>query len=32
MTTVKYLAYRLVAIAGTLAAFAFVVDGGAKRW
>jgi hypothetical protein len=32
MSTAKYLAYRLIAIAGTLAAFAFTIDGGAKRW
>jgi len=31
MTTAKYLAHRAVAVLGTLAAFAFVVDG-AKRW
>jgi hypothetical protein len=32
MTTAKYLAYRAMMLMGTLAAFAFVVQGGAKRW
>jgi len=32
MTTAKYLAGRAIMLLGTLAAFAFVVDGGAKRW
>jgi hypothetical protein len=32
MTTAKYLAHRAIMLLGTLAAFAFVIDGGAKRW
>jgi hypothetical protein len=32
MTTAKYLAQRAIMLLGTLAAFAFVIDGGAKRW
>jgi hypothetical protein len=32
MTTAKYLAGRAIMLLGTLAAFAFVIDGGAKRW
>jgi hypothetical protein len=31
MTTAKFLAQRAITLLGTLAAFAFVVDG-AKRW
>ena len=32
MTTAKYLAGRAMMLLGTMAAFAFVIDGGAKRW
>ena len=31
MTTAKFLAHRAMLLLGTLAAFAFVIDG-AKRW
>jgi hypothetical protein len=32
MPTLKWYAHRAVLFMGTLAAFAFVVSGGAKRW
>jgi hypothetical protein len=32
MTTRQYLLQRAIGLLGTLAAFAFFLDGGAKRW
>jgi hypothetical protein len=32
MPTIKWYAYRAMVLMSTVAAFAFVVTGGAKRW